>query len=259
MMVEVRNSAFRAEGGHLTAVLCIMLVLGTGYARGQDFYWEMRSADSTAAPARVSYSQGKLKYVSPREQDPVLIVRLDRKSVLVVNHRRESFAEVSFEEWRSMRGQQSNVVVQIPPEVDRLPEEQRARKVHELIDEQSKAGRAVDVVRVQEMKTVRGFVCAKFVVKVDGKVALSVWATRGVKEFPSMRGNLVGAYGQLALAYPAMKLYADALKNIDGFPMEYQWGDERSTVTQLQKRNWGEEEFEAPAGYRKTTAAVPQH
>ncbi len=217
----------------------------------------MAPDDSLAAVSRTFYAPKKMKYVSARGSDPTIILRLDRGTVIVVNDRRESYAEVSFDGWRAMRAQRSAMVLEIPPDVQNMPEEQRTRKVQELVRGQENADRKVEVLRLPETKVVRGYTCAKFIVRVDNKLGLTVWSTRAVRDFEKMRGDLVEMYRQLAPAYPAMNLFPDALKSIDGFPMEFTWGEEKLTVTKVEKRILGDDEFDPPAGYRRTMPAIP--
>lgn len=249
----MRRLAYRAR------IVLIVSVVCSGLAVAQEYYWETvtGAGDSTSPAAKVYYAPRKLKYVSARENDPIITVRLDRGSVIVMNTRRETYAEVTAEEWKSMRGQQSAMVFQIPPDIQKLPEEQRDRRMRELMDAQLHPNRKVDVIRIAETKTIRGYPCAKYVVKQENRVVFTVWSTRAVKEFESMRSDLVEGYRQLSLNYPALRLLPDALKGIDGFPMEYQAGDEKTTVQKIEKRIWGEDQFEAPADYRRTTPAIP--
>lgn len=242
--------------GTLTAI-----VLAVSTAWPQQYSWEASLApdDSLASVERTMYAPKKMKYTSAKQDDPTIIVRLDRGTVIVVNNRRGSYAEVTFDEWRSMRAQQSAMVVEIPPDVQKLPEEQRSRKVEELIRGQTNNARKVEVLRFPDSKVVRGYACGKFIVKVDNKVGLTVWSTRGVRDFEFMRGDLIEMYRQLSAAYPAMKLLPEALKSIDGFPMELVWGDMKLTVMKVEKRVLGDDEFDPPAGYQRTMPAVPGH
>jgi len=244
----------------LRAAAVVLLTVGwSAVLIAQNYYWETVTGDaeSIVPVAKAFYAPRKLKYVSAREYDPTLIIRLDRGSVFVVNTRRETYAEISFADWKSMREQQSAMVFQIPPDVQNLPEEQRSRRLQELIAAQSNENSKVDVLRIPETKMIRGYMCAKSIMRQDGKTLLTVWSTRAMKEFESMRSDLTEAYHQLSLNYPAMRNLSVALKSIDGFPIEYQRGEEKTTVQKIEKRVWGEEEFEPPSGYKRTTPAVP--
>jgi len=227
-------------------------------AVAQDYYWETVTGidDSSAPVAKTFYAPKKLKYVSAKEDDPTIIVRMDRGTVLVVNARRETFAEVSYADWKSMRGQQNALVFQIPPDVQKLPDEQRERRVRELMATQLSANRNVEVVRSAETKFVHGYSCSKYTVKQENRAVLILWSTRAVKEFEHMRDDLAEAYRQLSLNHPALRMLPDALKSIDGFPMEYRVGEEKTTVQKIEKRIWGEDVFEAPSGFKRTTPAV---
>ncbi len=234
-----------------------MLAVSSVWA--QQYTWEASLApdDTLTSVSHTFYAPKKMKYISAKPDDPIIIIRLDRGTVIVVNTRRASYAEVTFDEWRSMRAQQSAMVMEIPPDIQRMPEEQRNRKMQELIREQGSAQQKVEVLKFPDTKSVRGYQCGKFIVKVDNKVGLNVWSTRAVKDFEEMRSDLVEMYRQLAAAYPVMKLFPNALKSIDGFPMEVQQGDVKLTVMKVEKRILGDDEFEPPPGYRRTTPAIP--
>jgi hypothetical protein len=237
----------------------ILMVAITETALAQDYYWESITgeADSTAPAAKTFFAPKKMKFVPAKENDPMLIIRLDRGSVYVINERRKTYAELNFTEWRSMRRQQSAMVFQIPPDVQKLPDDQREQRLHELMADQVNPISNVDVIRTPETKVIRGYVCGKYIVKQDSKVILTVWSTHAIKEFESMREDLKGVYQQLGLNYPAMRYLPDALNSIDGFPLEYQIGEVKTTVQKIEKRIWGEDEFEPPPGFKRTTAAVP--
>ncbi len=237
--------------------VCVLMMVSAATASAQGYSWEIAPGDSASAIAEVAYSPGKLKYESANAADPVLIVRLDRRSVLVVNTRRESYAEISFQDWKAIRNQQNAMVVQIPPEIQQLPPDERDRRLQEYVAATNAGAGKPAVIPVQDAKVIQGFPCSKWIVKLENRIVLTVWATRAVKEFVSMRHDLEESFRQLSLNYPSMRYLPDAVAGIDGFPVQYGTGDDMSTVRKLQKRNWGDDEFDPPAGYRKTSAAVP--
>lgn len=238
------------------AALMFLLALTAG---AQEYYWESSTGgeDSTGTVSMTSYSPGKMKFVSEKPADPELIVRLDRRSMLVVNTRLGNYAEVSFADWKNMRGQEGAWVVQIPAEIQQLPPEERDRKIQEYLASTTRGNARPEVIRVPETKTIEGFPCAKWIVKLENRTVLVVWTTKAIKEFPSMRDDLAEAFRQLSLNYPSMRYLPDALRTVDGFPLRYQAGDVTTTVKKIEKRDWSSDEFEAPRGYRKTTAALP--
>ncbi len=236
-----------------------LMLLCASAANAQDYYWESLSGpeDTVGQVSVTSFSPRKMKFVSGNPGDPVIIVRLDRQSVLVVNASRQSYAEIGFADWKNMRAQQSAWVVQVPPDIQQLPPEERNRRLQEVLAQNPATGARADVQRVPETKTIQGLACTKWIVKAENRIVLTVWATRAIREFGVMRGDLAECYRQLALNYPGMRYYAEALRSIDGFPMQYQADDTKTTVKLIQRRNWDDEEFQAPSGYRKTTPAIP--
>jgi hypothetical protein len=48
-----------------------------------------------------------------------------------------------------------------------------------------------------------------------------------------------------------MRAWAEAMKSIDGFPMETESAGSKTAVTKLERRPAPANEFEAPAGFKK--------
>lgn len=110
----------------------------------------------------------------------------------------------------------------------------------------------VELVRTGETKTVSGFPCVKFVAKEGEKVLMTLWATKQIKSFESLRKDYVAFSERMMSMNPSfMKGLVDAMMKVDGFPMETNWGGLTVVVTKVDSRAAGPLEFAIPAGYKK--------
>ncbi len=92
----------------------------------------------------------------------------------------------------------------------------------------------------------------------DGKESLTLWVTRAVPEFTAMRAD----YERFVKSMAAMRdrsgshgrAWGEALKTVDGFPMEAESSGIKTTVTKLERKATPASEFEPPTGYKKVPA-----
>ncbi len=112
-------------------------------------------------------------------------------------------------------------------------------------------------MRTDEKKKVSGFNCMKYVAKEGEKDLMTLWATKEVRGFESLRKDYEALTKRMMSMNPGfMKGLVDAMLKVDGFPMETEWGGLTVMVTKVEPRATGAAEFAVPAGYTKVKPAM---
>jgi hypothetical protein len=118
------------------------------------------------------------------------------------------------------------------------------------------SGGKLEVRKGGPSRTIGGFSCARYAVAESGKEILVLWTAKDVREFAAMRRD----YEKFARSMAAMRgsqagslsrAWSEAMKVIDGFPMETESAGSKTTVTKLERKSTPAGEFEAPAGYKR--------
>jgi hypothetical protein len=102
-----------------------------------------------------------------------------------------------------------------------------------------------------EQQSISGYPCTKCVVMNDDKVAFTMWVTKRVDGFDAMAKDMKQVGQRMAAMMPREGgAMMEAMKNLDGFPMQTEFFGMTSTVSHIQKRQTPAAEFEVPAGYK---------
>ena len=239
-----------APGVCISVSLCV-----SAYSQG--LYWESKTtiadSETTRSVSKVYYATGKFKVV-PDKDDQTVILRLDKKLVIVVNQNSRTYAELTFSQWEAMMAQGKTMMVAMPPELQNLPDEEKKRILQQLTAN-GVAGKNPNIVvtKSTETKSISGYPCTKFVVKEDEKIAATVWASNALREFDVMRWDFREFSIQMALKNPMLRNFAEGMKSIEGFPLQTDIGDTKISVTKIERRYFDESDFDPPSEFRKTT------
>ena len=180
----------------LVALLLNLMAL-TSFSQGA--YWESivsGAADKTKERTDKSYYMPRMLKMVNGEDGSMVILRLDKELMMMVNAKEKSYWQMTFAEMENMmKGVSSQMQAQMEEmkkQMAELPEEQR--KMAEQMMGQSGLmtgkDRKIETVKTGESKTISGYGCTKHVVKADGKETLTVWASKDVKEFAAMRKDM---------------------------------------------------------------------
>jgi hypothetical protein len=234
-------------------------------AYGQGVYWESKT-DGTmmqgkSAEAKFYYMPGKFKTVTSRNGDAV-IVRLDKEFVITVNAEEKTYSEITFAEleevMKKSRARMDSHMEEVQKQMADLPEEQRKmmEKMMEKLPGKQKEGK-VSVRKTGGQRSISGFSCTQYVVSQDGKDVVTVWATKEVHDFKTMRKDLEEFSRRMAALSPMGSVgLVEGMKTIDGFPIQTEAGDGVTLVTKIERRSTPAAEFEAPAGYAKVASPM---
>ncbi len=237
-------------------------------AFSQGLYWESKTSGGPLPNEQLStmyYAPKMFKHVPTGEDREIMIVRLDKEIVYTVNPKDKTYSEMTFAELEKFVQQamskSDEKMAAFREKMKNMPEEQRKMMEKMMGDKmpgQAKEG-SLDVKNAGEKKTIGGYSCTRYVVSREGKEQMEFWTTKDVKAFDSMRKDFEEYTKRMSAMNPMIgKGYFEAIRKIEGFPMETKMGDIVSDVTKIEKRSIPASEFEVPAGYTKVKSKLEE-
>ena len=246
-------------------VVAAMIAVG---AYSQGAYWESKTSGGPIQGDRLSkmyYAPKMFKHVPMNDDGESMIVRLDKEVMYTINTKDKTYSEMTFAEieklMQRMTSKSDEKMAALQEKMKNMPEEQRKMMEKMMGDKmQSKAKESViDVTNAGDKKTISGFGCTKYVVTRDGQEQMELWATKDVKIFDAMRKDFEEYTKRMAAMNPmAGKGYFEAMRKVEGFPIETHMGDIVTVVTKIEKRSIPGSEFEVPAGYTKVKSKLEE-
>ena len=242
----------------------LMLALSTAVgAFGQGVYTESKASGGPLPHEQLHkmyYMPGMFKTTTGDEN--YMIVRLDKEIIYVVKPKDKTYSEITFAEIEAMMKKANEKMAANQGKMDAareklasLPPEQRKMVEKMMGDRMAAMGgkdSKIDVTRSGESKAISGYACTKYVVTQDGKEFMTMWTTKDVKEFASMRKDFEAFSQRMASMNPMMgKGYMEAFRKLEGFPIETDMMGMTQVVTKIEKRTTPSSEFEVPSGYTK--------
>lgn len=234
-------------------------------ALGQGLYWESTTTGvGSDARATESYAMPKMmKVVSP--DGKAVIIRADQDKFINVDNKTRTYREMTFAELQAageaMQTQMEAAKAQMEQQMKSMSAEQRAmmEKMMPKKPAGSAAKSAVVVNKTGETKTVAGYTCTKYVATENGKPMLTLWTTKDVKGFDTLREDWLNFQKRIAGSNRNIGgAMVEAYSKIEGFPMETVMGDITTQVTKVESRTTPASEFEVPAGYKKESMNLPK-
>lgn len=249
------------------AVLFVSGLIGSAYAQG--LYWELVTTGGALKAneqmtARMCYMPKKFR-MDMVEEGGFVVVRLDKQMIYSVDTKAKTYSETTFADLEKA-GQRAGAkldaaIGDMQKQLEEMPEEQR-KMVEQMMGKKMPGKRGgemkVEVVAAGDRRTISGYGCTKYVVKVDGEESATVWATKDVGGFGTMRKDFEEFQKRMAALIPTQgKGMADGLRSVDGFPIETETGNGmKSVVTKIEKKSFPSSQFEVPAGYVKAKKSL---
>ncbi len=251
----------KTQGLRLLAVMAVLSVAGAAF--GQGLYTE---STTTGGPIGDRVETGKA-YFMPKmvrmehgEEGNFMIFRMDQQTIYDVNAAEKTYSATTFDEWEArMKGLNSKMDArraEMQKRLESMPEEQR-KMVEKMMGDRMAGGAGkevkTEVTKTGEKKSVSGYSCSKYSITKDGKETIAVWATPDIRGFESMKKD----YAEFArrfssISMPGAKSLAEAILQIQGFPMEMDHADGiKMVVTKAEPKTIPVSMFEVPAGYTK--------
>lgn len=243
--------------------LVALFVAASAFAQGM--YWESVTKGGPLGDKGItskSYVVSK-KMRQEGGDGQVVIIRLDKEEMYMVNPPEKSYSSMTFAELEATMKNASATMdarmAEMQGKMKDMPAEQR-----EMVEKMmggKMGGKKESKIEVQgpgERKTISGFSCAKYVATSDGKTLITSWVTKDVKGFDAMKKDWQEAGKRMAAMNPMNgKAMADAFMKMEGFPIQMDMeGGISMTVTKVEARGTSASEFEIPPGYKKVDSPL---
>lgn len=243
---------------HWNSILTI-IVCAVQIALGQNLYWESKTVIHSANEKEIkSVSWYRSRMIKQESDNTAMIFRLDKEIIYQIDNEKKEYSEISFKEFEERMKKMNNALEEkmdkMKKQLESMPPEQR-QMVEKMMGKQTIGtdnSKSIDVTQTKEKKTISGFLCTKYVLKDSGKEVGTLWTTNNVPNFKSMKKDFK-EFGERMAAQMPLKgsQYAEALKKVEGFPIQTTIGSMTTTVLKIEKKSLPESEFEIPAGYKK--------
>ncbi len=242
-----------------TCFLLCYLFLGASQVFSQGAYWESSVSGGPGEKERMdkAYYMPRMLKMVQGDDGQSAVIRLDKEMMIMIDPKEKTYWEISFDKMeRIMKGASAQMTAQMAEmqkQLEQMPEDQR--KMAEQMMGAHKPGSApkIEASNTGETKTISGYACTKYIIKHDDKEAATVWATRDVKKFDVMKKDMEEFGKRMQAMIPGGKGVNGLMGGIDGFPIQTETvGGRKTVVTKIEERSTPADEFEAPAGYRKT-------
>jgi Domain of unknown function (DUF4412) len=238
--------------------LIVVSFAASGLAQG--LYWE---STMTGGPISTRTDQ---MWVVPKKMKGVtegtgetFIIRLDKELFITIDPNEKTYSEMTFDDIEKVMNKAGSKInagmAEMRKKLAEMPEEQR-KMVEQMMGSRmamTATDAKVKVTKTGDTKTISGFPCTKYDVTRDGKEFMTLWITKSVKEFESMRKDWEEFSKRLSAMNPmAGSGIADAYSQIDGFPIQsILAGGMTTTVTKIEEKTAPASAFEVPSGYKK--------
>jgi hypothetical protein len=246
-----------------TCALVLLTMIGTALL-AQGLYYESATKGGMLGDKEMlssTYLMPKMfKHVS-QPGGSAVILRMDQQKMYTVDPKEKTYSEMTFEEMeqqmKKMSAKMDSQMAQLEESMKNMPPEQRKMMEGMMGSKMGKPAAEVQLVRTGETKKVSGLSCTKFVAKEGEKDLMTLWVTKEVRGFESLRKDYEALTKRMMSMNPGfMKGLVDAMLKVDGFPMETEWGGMTVLVTKVEPRAAAAAEFAVPAGYTKVKPAM---
>jgi len=240
-----------------------ILVLLSTEARGQIYTESVTSSGGQKRSVQSYYMPRMFKFV--QDDGTAMIMRFDKDLWISADSKKKEYWQMTFAEletkMKGMGTQVNSAMQEMQKQLESMPPEQR-RMAEEMMKQHMGGGGSagqLDVKTGNQSRTIGGYPCSRYAVTENGKEILVLWTTKDVREFAAMRKD----YEKFARSMAAMRgsqagslgrAWTEAMKAVDGFPMETESAGSKTTVTKLEKKSTPAGEFEVPAGWKKVPA-----
>jgi len=239
-------------------LLLVSMVLATGIS-AQGMYYESALKGGPFGDKGLlssTFMMPKLfKHVNVDNKD-FMLVFAEQQRMVAVDVKAKTYWEMTFAEMeQAMKGMSSKMDAQMSEmesKMKDMPAEQRKMMEQMMGKKSGGKAAAVELVKLGDTKTIGGYVCTKFLAKEGDKELMTLWVTKDIKGFEALRRDYEALSNRMNAMNPQFaKGLIEAMKKIDGFPMQTEWGGFTNVVTKVEARQIPASEFAVPAGFKK--------
>ena len=252
----------RLRGVGLMAALALPVM-------AQGLYWESTTTkfgDKDKGHTSQFYYMPKMYKATMDDNQQVVIVRLDKEVMMMMDNKEKTYWQLTFAEMESMmKGVGSKMdaaMAEMDEKMKDMPEEQRKMVEKMMGGRMGKKNAKIDIEKTDESKTVSGYKCKKYVLKMGDDELATVWATQDISDFGVMRKDMEEFGKRMSAMLPrGMEGSVEkSLSTLDGFPIQTERKNGSvMTVTKIEKKSTPTSEFEAPSGYKKEAPPIMEH
>jgi hypothetical protein len=241
-----------------TPVLLTLLFAALVCAQG--LYIESTRSGSSDVEEKMYYMPKMFKSVSG-DRSEISILRFDRETIYHLNPEKKTYTAMTFAEMKAMvDNARSRADDMMAKRLASLPPDQREKlkeKMAAMKNRPSSSGAAHEILSTGEHKTINGYACDKYIVKINGKESETVWASKQVPGYETMKRDMEGFLDRMSGIAGNKASLGAWFKQIDGFPIETDSHGSVKTVAKIDRRSISISEFEVPAGYTREKNRMP--
>lgn len=236
-----------------SVVFITLIFLAAGVVLGQGLYWESTISAPAAGKEVKSTNSYRPKMFKQTSENGAMIFRLDKEMMYLVDNVKMEYTEMTFAQMEAATKQAMSQIEELRKKMKDMPPEQR-KQMEAMLGSSDMAGMSkskIEVKKTGEKKTINGYACIKYILKENGKEVGTIWTTGAVADYAKMKNDMKEFSERLMTQMPNGKELANAMKKVEGFPIQTSIAGMTTTVTKVEKKLISISEFEVPAGYKK--------
>jgi hypothetical protein len=228
--------------------LLVPFIAVSALAQGLSFEI-LHGTDETKVEKSI-YMPGMFK--SEGKDGHISIMRLDKEMFITTSPAEKTYREMTFAQMETqMKQGRSKAVDAMKKRMEGMPPEKR-KMMEERIAAMTGQREEVkmEIVPTGEHKVIDGYQCTGYTIKRNGKEEETVWASKDVPNFASMRKD----FQRFAAFLTSMRAGGNAFasfEKIDGFPIETTGTGHSERMRKIQAGSFPVSAFEVPPGYTK--------
>jgi hypothetical protein len=238
----------------------LLSLLFASLVSAQGFYIESTRSGSSDVEEKMYYMPKMFKSVSGNRQE-ISILRFDRETIYDINPEKKTYTAMTFAEMKAMvDNARSKADDMMAKRLASLPPDQREKmkgKMAAMKDRMASPGATHEVISTGDHRTINGYACDKYIVKINGKESETIWASKQVPGYETMKRDMEGFLDRMSGLAGGKRDLGAWLKQIDGFPIETDSHGSVNTVAKIDRRSIPASEFEVPAGYTREKNRMP--
>ena len=233
---------------------------------GQGMYWEStvhRSFGGSDKDMTSKFYAMPKMFRSEDGDQHTAIIRLDKGVIININNDDSTYTEMTFDELESQMKKtgtkMDDAMAKLQDKLKDMPEDRR-KMVEDMMKKNPAFGGGdnakYETKKTDETQTISGYACTKYVISQGDKEVMTVWASKDVKVNEALRTDMQEFRSRMAAMIPRIgSAMFEGMKTVDGFPVQMESPNYKSTVTKVISKDTPSAQFEAPANYKKTKPA----
>ncbi|MGE5313637.1 MAG: DUF4412 domain-containing protein [Acidobacteriota bacterium] len=239
-------------------VVTLLFVLASAL-QAQGFYWETTVKGAPGGEhLSKSYMTPRMFKVENEDKDKTsTIVDLDKKVITMINGDDEEYSEITFDEMEAHMKKAEAKMAEMEKSLAEMPEMQR-KMMEKMMGPMAGGSGPIAIKGSAEKKTILGYKCGRVDVQQGDKTIITLWVTKAVPGFEKIRPQWEEFSRRMMGSMPGnfAKGMGEAMKKVEGFPLETAIGEIVSTITKLEERAIPASTFTVPAGYDKVKSEL---